>query len=68
MASDGGDNWIELGDNAEPEPKAHEIQWIRLANGVLHLAWVRRLWGVLGGWLRVVRLRGVRDESLDDAG
>ena len=46
-------------DNAEPQPKAHEIQWIRLANGVLHLAWVRRLWGVLGGWLRVVRVRGV---------
>ena len=46
-------------NDAEPQPKAHEIQWIRLANGVLHLAWVRRLWGVLDGWLRVVRVRGV---------
>ena len=43
----------------------NDLHWLHLARGVLRLAWVRRLWGVLGGWLREVRRRGVRQDAGD---
>ena len=45
----------------EPEPELPPQQlvaWTRVVRRLRRLARVRRLWGVLGGWLRVVKARG----------
>ena len=52
------------GDVPEPEPEQQPLQllaWKRVVRRLLRLARVRRLWGVLGHWLRVVKLRGCEE-------
>ena len=46
------------GSEPMPAHAASHARWQRILRGVLRLAFVRRLWGVLGGWLRQVKQRG----------
>ena len=45
-------------DAGAPEERVGAV-WRRLSAGAAHLAFVRRVWGALGGWLRTVKNRGL---------
>ena len=53
----------------EDEAEARQIKagdnYRRIARGVVHLAFLRRCWGLLGGWLQVVKQRGLPDADHD---
>ena len=63
-----GSSVAGAGADSEERLEVHEAiealvtkRWTKVVRGILRLAHLRRLWGVLGNWLREVKRRGVAD-------